>query len=159
MTRPAQNLDKVIELAEGRRDDALAELARAQTEQREAQDQLDQLAAYADEAQRRWAERGAAGVAVAMLMHHRQFMAKLDHAMAFQQDVLRDRAQRVEHTQAAVHEAERELASLRKYVARQVDAWQQTLQRREQKHTDEMAQNIHRRRLENDSSFQPMSSS
>lgn len=159
MTRPAQNLDKVIELAESRRDDALAEFARVQAEQREAQAQMDQLSTYADEAQRRWAERGAAGVAVAMLMHHRQFMAKLDHAMDFQQGVLSDRALRVERAQAAVHEAERELASLRKYVTRQVDAWQQTLQRREQKHTDEMAQNIHRRRLENDSSFQPMSSS
>ncbi len=94
---------------------------------------------------------------VTLLMHHRQFMAKLDNAMDFQQGVLADRAQRVQRATAAVQEAERDLASLRKYAARQIEAWQQTLQRREQKHTDEMAQNIHRRRLENDSNFQPMS--
>lgn len=157
MTRPAQNLEPVIELAERRRDEALAECARLQTEQRQAQEQMDQLVTYADEANRRWAERGAVGVDVTLLMHHRQFMAKLDNAMAFQQDVLADRAQRVLRATAAVQEAERDLASLRKYAARQIEAWQQTLQRREQKHTDEMAQNIHRRRLENDSNFQPMS--
>jgi flagellar FliJ protein len=157
MTRPAQNLEPVIELAERRRDEALAECARLQTEQRQAQEQMDQLITYADEANRRWAERGAVGVDVTLLMHHRQFMAKLDNAMAFQQDVLADRAQRVLRATAAVQEAERDLASLRKYAARQIEAWQQTLQRREQKHTDEMAQNIHRRRLENDSNFQPMS--
>lgn len=157
MTRPAQNLEPVIEIAERRRDEALAECARLQTEQRQAQEQMDQLVTYADEADRRWAERGAAGVDVTLLMHHRQFMAKLDNAMAFQQDVLADRAQRVQRATAAVQEAERDLASLRKYAARQIEAWQQTLQRREQKHTDEMAQNIHRRRLENDSNFQPMS--
>lgn len=158
MTRPAQNLDPVIEMAERRRDEALAECARLQTEQRQAQEQMEQLQTYADEANRRWTERGAAGVSVALLMHHRQFMAKLEHAMDFQQGVLVDRERRVQQAQAAVHEAERELASLRKYAERQVQAWQQTLQRREQKHTDEMAQNIHRRRLENDSSFQPISS-
>lgn len=157
MTRPAQNLEPVIELAERRRDEALAECARLQGEQRQAQEQMDQLTTYADEANRRWAERGAAGVDVTLLMHHRQFMAKLENAMAFQQDVLADRAQRVQRATAAVQEAERDLASLRKYAARQIEAWQQTLQRREQKHTDEMAQNIHRRRLENDSNFQPMS--
>lgn len=157
MTRPAQNLEPVIELAERRRDEALAECARLQSEQRQAQEQMDQLTTYADEANRRWVERGAAGVDVTLLMHHRQFMAKLENAMAFQQDVLADRAQRVQRATAAVQEAERDLASLRKYAARQIEAWQQTLQRREQKHTDEMAQNIHRRRLENDSNFQPMS--
>jgi flagellar FliJ protein len=157
MTRPAQNLEPVIEIAERRRDEALAECARLQTEQRQAQEQMDQLITYADEANRRWAERGAAGVDVTLLMHHRQFMAKLDNAMDFQQGVLADRAQRVQRATAAVQEAERDLASLRKYAARQIEAWQQTLQRREQKHTDELAQNIHRRRLENDSNFQPMS--
>lgn len=157
MTKPAQNLEPVIEIAERRRDEALAECARLQSEQRQAQEQMDQLTTYADEANRRWVERGAAGVDVTLLMHHRQFMAKLENAMAFQQDVLADRAQRVQRATAAVQDAERDLASLRKYAARQIEAWQQTLQRREQKHTDEMAQNIHRRRLENDSNFQPMS--
>jgi flagellar FliJ protein len=157
MTKPAQNLEPVIEIAERRRDEALAECARLQSEQRQAQEQMDQLTTYADEANRRWVERGAAGVDVTLLMHHRQFMAKLENAMAFQQDVLADRAQRVQRATAAVQDAERDLASLRKYAARQIEAWQQTLQRREQKHTDEMAQNIYRRRLENDSNFQPMS--
>jgi hypothetical protein len=45
MNKPAQNVGKVIELAERRRDEALGELARAQVEQRQATEQMDQLAA------------------------------------------------------------------------------------------------------------------
>lgn len=156
MTKPAQNVTKVIELAERRRDEALGELARAQVEQRQAMEQMDQLRGYADESRRRWAERSAQGVDAALLMHHLQFMQKIEHAIDFQQGVLTDRAQRVERAQSLVIEVERDLAGLRKYAARQMETWLQRLQRRDQKQTDEMAQNIHRRRIENDSSFQPM---
>ncbi|MBX3609671.1 MAG: flagellar export protein FliJ [Hydrogenophaga sp.] len=158
MSAPAQQLNKVIELAERRRDEALGQLARLRGEHQQAQAQMDQLTGYVGEAERRWSERGASGVDVALLMHHRQFMAKLDHAIAFQHNVLSERVQQVEQAQSIVIEAERELASLRKVAARQMQTWLQQLQRRDQKHTDEMAQNAHRRRLDNDSSFQPMSS-
>ena len=158
MSPPNQQINKVIELAERRRDEAMSELARQRQAQQQAQAQMEQLTGYAGEAQRRWAERGASGVDVALLMHHRQFMARLDHAIDFQRNVLAGHEQQLQQAQSQVIEAERELASLRKVAARQMQAWLQQLQRRDQKHTDEMAQTQYRRRLDTDSSFQPMSS-
>ena len=46
-----QTLNKVVEIAERRRDVALAALAQLQREMQIAQDQMDQLEAYALEAQ------------------------------------------------------------------------------------------------------------
>ncbi|WP_286850586.1 flagellar export protein FliJ, partial [Hydrogenophaga sp. 70-12] len=83
-----ETLDKVIELAERKRDEALAALSAARREHQAAQEQMDQLTAYAAEAQQRWQARCASGVDAAWLMHHRQFMAKVEHAMDFQTGVL-----------------------------------------------------------------------
>lgn len=149
-----ETLDKVIELAERKRDEALAALSAARRELQAAQEQMDQLTAYANEAQQRWQARCASGVDAAWLMHHRQFMAKIDHAIDFQTGVLAQKRHQIDQAQRQVHEAERELATLRQYIARQQEAIQQRLMRREQKQTDEMAQNAHRRRAESDSTFQ-----
>lgn len=154
MNQAQQPLDTVIELAERRRDEALAALSRARREQQAAQAQMDQLTAYEAEAQARWQARCASGVDPAWLMHHRQFMAKIHHAIDFQTGVLAQKQQQIDAAQSAVHGAERELATLRQYAARQHEALQQRLMRREQKHTDEMAQNAHRRRAAADSQFQ-----
>ncbi|MBN9373443.1 flagellar export protein FliJ [Hydrogenophaga sp. YM1] len=152
-----ETLDKVIELAERKRDEALAALSAARREHQAAQEQMDQLTAYAAEAQQRWQARCASGVDAAWLMHHRQFMAKVEHAMDFQTGVLGQKQRQIDQVQQQVHEAERELATLRQYVARQQEAIQQRLMRREQKQTDEMALNAHRRRAESDSTFQSFS--
>ena len=72
-----QTLNKVVEIAEKRRDEALGALGQMQRELQIAQDQMDQLQAYAQEAEQRWAVRSATGVDGALLMHHRQFMAKI----------------------------------------------------------------------------------
>ena len=117
---------------------------------------MEQLTAYEAEAQARWQARCATGVDPAWLMHHRQFMAKIHHAIDFQTQVLAQKQQQSETAQRAVHEAERELATLRQYAARQHEALQQRLMRREQKQTDEMAQNAHRRRAAADSNFQSL---
>lgn len=153
MTQSQETMQTVIELAERRRDSSLAALSTARRELKAAQEQMDQLTAYAGEAQTRWQARCANGVNAAWLMHQRQFMAKIEHAIDFQAEVLKQKQQQIDLVQRQVHEAERELATLRQYVARQHEALQQRLMRREQKQTDEMAQNAHRRRAESDSSF------
>lgn len=149
-----ETMDKLIELAERKRDEALAALSAARRELQAAQEQMDQLTAYANEAQQRWQTRCASGVDAAWLMHHRQFMAKIDHAIDFQTGVLAQKHHQIDQAQRQVHETERELATLRQYIARQQEAIKQRLMRREQKQTDEMAQNAHRRRSESDSTFQ-----
>ncbi len=145
MTARLQTLDKVIELAEKRRDEALGTLGQMQRELQHAQDQMAQLQGYAQESEARWAVRSGAGVDVAQLMHQRQFMDKIDHAMAFQRGVIHERQAMLDRCQAQVHAAERDLASLRKFTDLKRQAQQQRAQRQEQKHTDEIALTIHLR--------------
>ncbi len=140
-----QTLNKVVELAEKRRDEALGHLVQLRRELQLAQEQMDQLQAYAQEAQQRWAARGSAGVDVTLLHHHRQFMAKIDHAMEFQRSVLGQRESQAEKAQQQVHVAERDVAGLRKYTDRQLQTLLQRAQRQDQKATDEMALAIHLR--------------
>ena len=140
-----QTLHKVVDIAEKRRDEALGVLAQMQRELRVAQDQMDQLQAYAQEAEQRWAARSAVGVDVALLMHHRQFMAKIDHALDFQRGVLRERMELIERAQGQVHVCERDVAGLRKFTERKQIAVQHRVQRQDQKNTDEMALAIHLR--------------
>jgi flagellar FliJ protein len=140
-----QTLNKVLELAEKRRDDALGNLGRLQRELQIAQDQMDQRSAYAQESQARWPARSSGGVDTALLMHHRQFMQKIDHAMEFQRGVLGERQAMIERSQEQVFAAERDLAGLRKFTERKQQAITHRAERQDQKHTDEMALAIHLR--------------
>ncbi|MFP8779469.1 flagellar export protein FliJ [Hydrogenophaga sp. RWCD_12] len=141
-----QTLNKVVDLAARRRDDALQALGQAQRELQAAQDQMNQLRNYADEALSRWATRSTSGgVDAALLHHHRQFMEKITHAIEFQKSVQRSREEMVEKVQAQVYAAERDVAGLRKYAERQQAAIDHRVMRQEQKTTDEMALTIHLR--------------
>jgi flagellar FliJ protein len=145
MSTAIQTLNKVVELAHKRRDEALARLAQLQREMAQAEDQMQQLQTYADEAQARWSQRSSTGVDANVLHHHRQFMQKIDHAMDFQRGVLGQRQTQLDQGQQQVHVAERDLAGLRKYTDGKVQALLQRAQREEQKQTDEMALAIHLR--------------
>jgi flagellar FliJ protein len=140
-----QTLHKVVELAEKRRDEALGVMAQMQRELQIAQDQMDQLQSYAQEAEARWAARSSVGVDAALLMHHREFMHKIHHALEFQRGVLGDRQRLIERAQEQVHAAERDLAGLRKFTDRKQQAIVHKAQRQDQKNTDEMALSIHLR--------------
>jgi len=141
-----QTLNKVVDIAEKRRDEARAALAQQQRELQIAQDQLRQLQTYAQEAQQRWMARSAgAGVDAQQLHHQRQFMHKIDHALEFQHGVIATRESLLERCQHQVLVAERDVAGLRKYTERKLQAMQQTALRQEQKATDEMALSIHLR--------------
>ncbi|MBW8315106.1 MAG: flagellar export protein FliJ [Hydrogenophaga sp.] len=141
-----QTLNKVVELAEKRRDEALSALGQLQRERQVASEQMQQLQTYANEAQQRWNVRcTSTGVDAALLHHHRQFMQKIDHAMEFQRGVLAQRDELIERGQAQVYAAERDVAGLRKYTERKLDALNLRALRQEQKSTDEMALTIHLR--------------
>ena len=139
-------LNKVVELAEKRRDEAMRALGQAQRELQMAQDQMDQLWAYANEAHQRWTLRTTTtGVDAALLHHHRQFMQKIEHAIEFQSGVHRNREETAQRAQALVFAAERDVAGLRKYAERKQQAIDHRVMRQEQKATDEMALSIHLR--------------
>jgi flagellar FliJ protein len=145
MSTAIQTLNKVVELAQKRRDEAMGRMAQLQREMVQAQDQMQQLQSYAEEAQARWVQRSSAGVDAQVLHHHRQFMQKIDHAVALQHGVLGQRQGQIDQAQQQVHVAERDLAGLRKYTDRKVQALLHSAQRQEQKQTDEMALTIHLR--------------
>jgi flagellar FliJ protein len=142
--KPAQGLQTVTELATRQRDEALHALGQAQRELQQAEAQMRQLQSYVVESQKRWLERAGQGVTPTLLRHQQQFIAKLDHAIAFQGTVIDKLGQQLDSRRQRVTEAERELASLQKYAERQLQAWQQRAQRQEQKLNDEMAATVHR---------------
>ena len=145
MSTSLETLGRVVELALKRRDEALGVMAQMQRELQIAQDQMDQLQSYAREAEARWTERSRVGVDTALLMHHRQFMHKIHHALEFQNGVLGDRQRHIDNAQEQVHAAERDLAGLRKFAERKQQAIDHKAQRQDQKYTDEMALSIHLR--------------
>src|SRR5690606_36490063 len=107
-----KTLHKVVEIAEKRRDEALTALAQVQRELLAAQAQMDQLTAYAKEAEERWVVRSGVGVDAALLHHHRHFMDKIQHAMEFQRAVLSNRQAQVDQSQSLVIAAERDVPGL-----------------------------------------------
>ncbi|MEX1168034.1 MAG: flagellar export protein FliJ [Hydrogenophaga sp.] len=145
MNNNLKTIQKVVEIAEKRRKDALLLLGQQQREWQIANEQMLQLEAYSQEAEQRWEMRSGVGVDAAMLHHHRHFMQKIQHAIEFQRGVMRERQERVDHGQAQVFAAERDVAGLRKFAERKEQAFQLSAQRQEQKATDEMALNIHLR--------------
>lgn len=143
--KPTPQLDMVVEVASQKRDEALRALGRVQNELEQARQQMTQLQDYALESQTRWNQRATQGVSASLMMHQRQFMARIDHAVAFQSDVIAGIEQSLSRLRLEVNAAERELASLNKYMERRQRAWQQEQQRQEQKATDETAATAHRR--------------
>lgn len=136
---------RVLEVNTMRRDDALRSLGQARQAQDHAEQQLRQLQDYATEAEMRWKHRACQGVTPQLLHHHRQFMARIDEAIRFQNGVMAKLLGEVTRCEQVVHLAERELASLSKYVERKRMEQQQHLERQDQKRNDEMAANVHRR--------------
>jgi len=142
--KPNPSLLTLLELARRRRDEALQALGQAQREQQQAQLQLVQLQGYTSESLQRWALRASQGVAPTLLHTHQTFMLKLDQAIAFQNGVLQRLQLQLDHCHTQLHTAERELASLNKFLERKQTTWQRQVQRQEQKSNDEMAANLHR---------------
>lgn len=145
MNRP-RDLGVLLDMAERQRDDAARALARMRQERRAAQGQMDQLHAYTRDAEQRWQQRATVGVSPTLLATHRQFMLKLEEAIAFQANVLQQLDDRIARQEGHLLEAERHLATLQRVQQRWQREWQQHQQRVEQKANDEMAATLHRRR-------------
>lgn len=140
-----RQLDTVVEVAGMRRDDCLRALGQARHALEQGRQQLEQLHSYADESQTRWNHRASQGVTAQLLHHHRQFMARIEEAARFQEDVLKRLEAEVLRCEQLAQAAERELAALNKFADRKRMAALQAAERTDQKHNDEMAANAHRR--------------
>lgn len=141
-------LQTVTDLSTRKRDDAALAMARAQQDLLGAQQQLEQLSAYEQEGQQKWMERCSVGVSATLLQHHRQFMLKIEQALAYQHNVVTQRQAHLERTRLQLQATERQVATFDKVKQRTLQTMAQTQQRREQKQTDEMAMSMlaHQRR-------------
>lgn len=139
------SLALAVDLAAQKRDLAALQLVQLQRAYRSAEGQLAQLGNYAGETAAKWAAGAKEQTSTELLRHHYQFMDRLQQAIDLQQGVLEDQGRHVDRARMAVLEAESRLAALQQvWQKRQAD--RARLQaRREQRQTDEMAGQLHRR--------------
>ena len=128
-----------IEMAVRKRDDARQALRERQHAFDAAKSQMDQLESYAAEMQQRWGATEGASLKPEVMVHHRQFMARLEHAINLQTRVIADQSIRLEAAQKALMAAELRLTSLNKVVETRRRDMELAQMRREQKQTDERA--------------------
>lgn len=132
-------LKLVIELAQRRRDAAGLGVAQALQSVAQAQAQLEQLMAYAQEGEARWQTRSRMGVGAVLLQHQRSFSEKVLHAVSFQNNVIAQKNDELSAARARLAEEEQALAVLEKVAERVRQTQAHAQARREQKQTDEMA--------------------
>ena len=128
-----------IEMAVRKRDEARNALRERQRAHDAAKTQLEQLEGYAAEMQQRWGASEGASMKPEVMFHHRQFMARLQHAMDVQLKVMADQTIRLETAQKALMTTELRLSSLNKVVETRRRDMALAQMRREQKQTDERA--------------------
>ncbi len=131
-----------------RRDDAALALAVAQRAQQEAVAQLEQLQAYREEKSAGWMARAQLRAAPEILLHHHAFLAKLDSAMVYQQQVIAERMQSSSQARARLLQLEQRLMTLDALLRVQKAAHARRLAQLEQRESDELAQLqfLHRQR-------------
>ena len=128
-----------IEMAVRKRDDARQPLRERQHAFDAAKSQMEQLENYAAEMQQRWGATEGASLKPEVMVHHRQFMERLEHAINLQTRVIADQSIRLEAAQKALMAAELRLTSLNKVVETRRRDMELAQMRREQKQTDERA--------------------
>lgn len=136
-------LRTLLERCESERDQIAAALARAQDGARRAELQAQQLAAYRGEYGQRWQTRFTQGSAIEIVHCYGQFMGRLDDVIGqshLQLDTARSQADRLRERLVA---AELRVASTRKLIERREAERQRIEDRRDQRRTDETAQQLH----------------
>ena len=128
-----------IEMAVRKRDDARQALRERQHAFDAAKSQMERLENYAAEMQQRWGATEGASLKPEVMVHHRQFMERLEHALNLQTRVVADQSIRLEAAQKALMAAELRLTSLNKVVETRRRDMELAQMRREQKQTDERA--------------------
>lgn len=134
-----KSLILAIELAEMKRDQAMAQLQTSLQAQAFAQDQMHQLQQYAQETEQRWLQNAQKSTTPELLHHHYQFMGRLNQAISLQNGALANAGQRVDAARQVVLQAEFRLASLKLVLSSRQADLARTQQKRDQKQMDEFA--------------------
>lgn len=137
-----KSLGIVIDLATRNRDEAGTMVAAAMRDLAQATQQLHQLTDYANDGEMKWRARAAEGVSVALMQHQRAFAEKIQQAVDFQANVIRQKEAALEATRRHLQEKEQALATLKKVAERTRLAQQTAAHKLAQKQTDEMAMSM-----------------
>lgn len=128
-----------IEMAARKRDEARQALRERQRALEAAKNQMDQLEGYMQEMQQRWGASEGVQMKPEVMVHHRQFMERLQHAVNLQTKVIADHSIRLEAAHKALMATELRLSSLNKVVEARKRDIALAQMRRDQKQTDERA--------------------
>ena len=134
-----KSLMLATQLAKRLRDELAAQLKRCKQSMFNAQGQLDQLCAYADETQEKWVVASSVGVTPEIMRHQNQFMARLQEAIGLQQSVIKNIDSEMLSVQEKYLGSELRLASLELMKKSQQSSLDALQRRRDQKQTDEFA--------------------
>lgn len=135
-------LTTLLEQATSERDQILAALQRAEQHARRLQAQADQLLGYRGEYQQRWQQQFSRQGAAEIVQCYHGFMTRLDDALGQQNGQAAAAGANVERLRQRLVAAEMRVASVRKLIERRQAEALKTLQRRDQRQTDEMAQRV-----------------
>lgn len=135
-------LHTLLEHTERQRDDLLLALQRAQAQLLRLQQQADQLGAYRGDYERRGPAQAGRCSGMEMVHVHAGFIGRLDQALQQHQGQQQGAETQVQRLRAALLPVEIRLASVRKLIERRDQALRGAELRREQRQSDESAQQL-----------------
>ena len=136
-------LATVLERAEAERDLARTALQRAEESARRAQSQADQLRQYRGEYQQRWTTQFSRQGAAEIVHCYQNFMGRLEDAVTQQHQQATAAHSHLDTLRSRLVAAELRVASVKKLIERRAAEARRVLAQREQRHTDETAQQLH----------------
>ena len=134
-----------IDVGTRQRDEAGKLMARVQRSWRGAQDQMEQLAAYAADTEAKWAVAAQVRSTPEIVRHYYQFMERLQQAIALQGQALAGLDKELAAARKLLLEAEIRIASLNQLLEKKRSGIHRRQAVREQKQLDEFAAMQHRR--------------
>lgn len=135
-------LHTLLTRAESERDQIMAAFRRAEEQAHGVRAQAEQLQAYRGDYQTRWAGQFSRQGAIEIVHCYQSFMQRLEEAVAQQQRQVEATQAQCQRLRQALLAAEMRVASVRKLIERRQAEQRLAQDRREQRQTDETAQQI-----------------
>jgi len=142
-----RGLQLAIDVATGRRNEASRVWVETDRGYRQACAQMAQLDSYALETESKWAVAAQVRAAPEIVHHYYQFMGRLEQAIDLQGGVVADLLRQSTAARQVLLEAELRLVSLTRLLEKRQSEARRRHAGQEQRHSDELAAQQHRRML------------
>ena len=141
----SSGLQVALDLATRQRDDAGQALAQVMRRFEHAHMQMDQLRSYANDTSSRWSVASQASATPQIVGHYYQFMERLEQTIEMQQGAIAEVQRQRETARQVLLQAEVRMAGLHRVLDRRRAEIARALEQREQRQSDELAAQMHRR--------------